>query len=539
MNNVTFKSLVSEFIKNHKKLLVLFILVLVIAPAQEIGIPHIIGKMLESVKNKRIDIRFIYILIGLIVLGQIAVSINDYIEATIFPLFQSFVSQKIIDYVFDKNKDNLQDIFTGKIIGVLISAPRSIFNYLDAWRSYLIPQLIVIIVASAYFFYHNFKLGLILTSVIVLYYITLYFTVFNCNSIAQNREKFMLNLNDEITDIFSNIVSILNMNKQEEEQDRIGASYKVFEMLSRSMLKCALKHKYVIIPLILVMVIIFVIYGYKLVLRGEVKLETFVVMLIIFLYILNSIMRSINLVKDSAIRWGIIKENLEIFNSLESANKPSSEPYKNADKYIVFDNVSFSYHEKLILNNANFTVNKGEKLLITGQIGKGKTTILKLLMKYHIPTNGHIYINNVPLDLIATEELRKHIGFIPQNPILFNRSLYKNIIYGSENKSKEEVYSLIKELKLEHIFDFARMDMKVGKMGSKLSGGQRQIVWILRTILQNPEILIMDEPTSSIDNDTKKIIEDLFTILMKDRTVIIVSHDLALEKYCDRTLTFN
>jgi len=157
-------------------------------------------------------------------------------------------------------------------------------------------------------------------------------------------------------------------------------------------------------------------------------------------------------------------------------------------------------------------------------------------MRYQQPNSGTIYLQGIPIQNMDVTDLRRRIGFIPQNPVLFNRTLYDNIVYGSSHVSKEYVLDLIKNLGLEHIFDMSRLDDKVGKHGSKLSGGQRQVVWILRILIQNPEVILMDEPTASIDNQTKEFIYDLFKVVMQNRTVIIVSHDLKMSALCDKVI---
>jgi ABC-type bacteriocin/lantibiotic exporter with double-glycine peptidase domain len=270
------------------------------------------------------------------------------------------------------------------------------------------------------------------------------------------------------------------------------------------------------------------------------QIENFIVCIIIYLYVFNSIIKTYDDFRDTAIRSGMIKEHLKLFESM-----PDSDPNLSKvqtifkDKYIYFDNVNFSYNEKKILNNFTLDIKKGEKLLIIGQIGSGKTTILKLLLRYKTPESGHVYYMGLPFEDIPRKELRKKIGYIPQAPVLLNRTLYENIVYGTPNFSKDKVYEMIQNLQLDNIFNKDRLDENVGKHGSKLSGGQRQVVWILRVLVQNPEILVMDEPTSAIDKDTKTFINRLFQLVMKNRTVIIVSHDEYMSTIVDRTIKMN
>jgi ABC-type multidrug transport system fused ATPase/permease subunit len=285
----------------------------------------------------------------------------------------------------------------------------------------------------------------------------------------------------------------------------------------------------------------FIIIGFRFVKNGTLALETFIAMLLIFMYVFGAILRSVNVIKDTAIRYGMIKQNLEIFNSMQPAKAmPMTLDKRLNDKaFIRVDNVTLSYRNKQVLDHFSMEIKEKENVLIIGHIGKGKTTILKLLMRYQQPNSGTIYIKGVPVQNIPIKTLRSRIGFIPQNPVLLNRTLYENITYNNPSVSKQQVLDLLSTLKLTHIFDADRLDANVGKHGSKLSGGQRQVVWILRVFLQNPEIILMDEPTASIDNDTKAYIFDLFKFVMKDRTTIVVSHDMSMASLCDRTISLS
>jgi len=303
-------------------------------------------------------------------------------------------------------------------------------------------------------------------------------------------------------------------------------------------------------PILLFSLLGFITVGYQLCMQKKLKIEGFIVTIIIYLYIFNSIIGTIDSFRDASLREGMLKENIKIFNSMpaEHINQgPITNP--SPKSYLYFDHVNYSYGQadtqtqKIVLKDFTLDVKQGEKLLIIGQIGSGKTTILKLLMRYKTPMSGHIYYRGVPFENISREEIRHKIGYIPQTPILLNRTLYENIVYGADTNAaatgsptKQDVINMIKYLQLDHIFTEDRLDQMVGKHGSKLSGGQRQVVWILRVLVQDPEILLMDEPTSAIDKETKTFIDRLFKLVMQNRTVIIVSHDEYMSKIVDRTI---
>jgi len=175
-----------------------------------------------------------------------------------------------------------------------------------------------------------------------------------------------------------------------------------------------------------------------------------------------------------------------------------------------------------------------------GKIGSGKSTLISLLMKYQTPQAGEIFIKGVPYSTLSSKEIRKRVCYIPQSPILLNRSVYENIVYGlSAPPNAEEIMATIKQLGLTSFLENLPkgLDTNVGVHGSKLSGGQRQIIWILKALFSKPDIIIMDEPTAAVDDSTKQSVHKLLTKVMKDKTVIMITHDPYLLKFASRVIT--
>jgi ATP-binding cassette subfamily C protein len=552
---ITLSALIKNFIVTHKKLFISYIVVLIIIPIRDIGISHIIGKILGSLREKNISYYYIYILFAALIIIQIGSTINEFIDIELFPVFQKYVSIKILSYVFEQSSVNLQDIFNGKILSTIAHFPKTLYNYMDSFKSTFLPQFLVFIIAFIYITLVHKYLGWIVLAIIVVYYFLAYKTMTQCNGLAEIREKNLITMNENIDDVLSNIVGILNSNSKDTELRNLAAYFDRYQELSLLTIKCTIKYKFILMPILLFSLLGFITVGYQLCMQKKLKIEGFIVSIIIYLYIFNSIIGTIDDFRDASLRDGMLKENIKIFNSMpaEPINQgPIANP--SPKSYLYFDRVNYSYvtnidnadgiqtqTQKVVLKDFTLDVKQGEKLLIIGQIGSGKTTILKLLMRYKTPMSGHIYYRGTPFENISRENIRHKIGYIPQTPILLNRTLYENIVYGAEGSqytkpTKQNVMDMIKYLQLDHIFGEERLDQMVGKHGSKLSGGQRQVVWILRVLVQDPEILLMDEPTSAIDKETKTFIDRLFKLVMQNRTVIIVSHDEYMSKIVDRTI---
>jgi len=220
----------------------------------------------------------------------------------------------------------------------------------------------------------------------------------------------------------------------------------------------------------------------------------------------------------------------------------------NAKKLVVktgkieFENVIFNYHEtRRILNNFNLTVKAGERLALIGPSGAGKTTVIKLLLRMYDVTGGRILVDDQDVSKVTQESLWQNVSLVPQDPILFHRTLMENIRYGKPKASNQEV---IKAAQAAHCHEFIRSfsegyETYVGERGVKLSGGERQRVAIARAILRNAPILVLDEATSSLDSESEYFIQDALDKLMKGKTVIVIAHRLSTIRKMDRIIVIS
>jgi len=206
---------------------------------------------------------------------------------------------------------------------------------------------------------------------------------------------------------------------------------------------------------------------------------------------------------------------------------------------IAFTDVAFNFNEtRSILKNFNLHITSGEKVALVGASGAGKTTVTKLLFRFYDITAGEILIDGQNIARVTQESLRKAISLVPQEPILFHRTLMENIRYGRLDATDEEVMEAAKKA---HCHEFiSRLpegyETYVGERGIKLSGGERQRVAIARALLKNAPILVLDEATSSLDSESEMLIQDALSVLMQDKTVIVIAHRLSTIMKMDRII---
>ena len=210
----------------------------------------------------------------------------------------------------------------------------------------------------------------------------------------------------------------------------------------------------------------------------------------------------------------------------------------NYDSLISFENVSFKYDNDWVLRDVNLKIYKGEKIGLVGPSGSGKTTLINLLMHLYDVTEGSIKIDGKDIRSFTQNSLKKVMSYVPQESILFNRTLLENISYGVDNASRRQIIDAAKKAQA-HDFIMANKEgynAIVGDRGVKLSGGQRQRIAIAHAILKNSPILLLDEATSALDSETEEKIQKSLSSLMKNRTTIAIAHRLSTLKNMDRII---
>ncbi|MBR1810580.1 MAG: ABC transporter ATP-binding protein [Clostridia bacterium] len=206
---------------------------------------------------------------------------------------------------------------------------------------------------------------------------------------------------------------------------------------------------------------------------------------------------------------------------------------------IAFRNVTFSYKDgETVLDNISFTADRGKTVAFVGATGVGKTTIVSLLERFYDPDSGSVLLDGQDIRELTLHSLRSNISIVLQDVFLFNGTVYDNIAYGNPNATREQV---IAASKAAHADDFIKdmpdgYETKIGERGTKLSGGQKQRIAIARAVLRNTPVLILDEATSAVDNETEALIQDAINNISRNRTVIVIAHRLTTVMHADEII---
>ena len=277
--------------------------------------------------------------------------------------------------------------------------------------------------------------------------------------------------------------------------------------------------------------------------KGALSLGMFVLIQAYLLTLIHKMWDIGRIIRDTYESFADAKEMVDIMQTPHQV-----QDMRGAKKLIVttghieFQNVQFSFHKtREVLKSVSLSIAAGEKVALIGPSGAGKTTLVKLLFRFYDIDGGKILVDNQNIARVKQDSLRENISLVPQDTILFHRTILENIRYGRRDASDEEVKKAAKFAHCQEFIDHLAdgYTTYVGERGIKLSGGERQRIAIARAILKNAPILVLDEATSSLDSESEMLIQDALEKLMKNKTVIVIAHRLSTIRKMDRIIVID
>ncbi len=285
-------------------------------------------------------------------------------------------------------------------------------------------------------------------------------------------------------------------------------------------------------------------FGFKRVEIGELTPASFLAFLYAFFTVIEpskSFSSSTYNVRKGAGALDRIEEILNAEETIQDAE--TTTPLSHFKEKIEYKNVSFFYKkdEKQILKNINLTIPKGKIVALVGASGAGKSTIADLLPRFYDVNEGSIFIDDVNIKELKVKDLRGLMGIVTQEAVLFNDTIYNNIVFGKTDVTIADVEAAAKAANAHEFIQNTEggYQTNIGDRGMKLSGGQRQRLTIARALLRNPDILILDEATSALDSESEKLVQQALTKLMKGRTALVIAHRLSTVQHADEIIVMN
>ena len=442
---------------------------------------------------------------------------------------EAFENVLSLDMKYFENKSS------GRLMAILNDDVNQLERFLDTGANKLLQTATTVIVIGGTFLYIS---PLIATFAFIPIPIIIFGSFKFTSTIASRYESIresIETLNSNLSNSISGILNVKSFTRETKELDRIESSSNEV----RSANYHAIKLSAAFIPIIRVAILFgftaTLLIGGFLALDGEIKVATYSVLL----FITQRLLWPLTELGDT---FDLYQRAMASFNRIFSLKNETSDigngniEFKKLEKNIELRDVSFSYVDNFnVLNNVNLTINAGQTTAIVGSTGSGKSTLIKLLLRLYEINNGSISYDSNSLKEIELSSLREKIGLVSQDVFLFEGTVIENIAYGDLNASESEVWNAAQKSEADEFINNLpqKENTIVGERGQKLSGGQRQRISIARAILKNPEILILDEATSSVDNETEAAIQRSLDILKKDRTVIVIAHRLSTVRNAD------
>lgn len=285
-------------------------------------------------------------------------------------------------------------------------------------------------------------------------------------------------------------------------------------------------------------------YGGKIILSPGSTMDAaiFIMYIMVFSQIINPI-KAISTAIYNIQKGGASIERIEQVLLAEEiiTEKEDALPVKEFNHSIEYRNVWFRYEQDDVLKNINLTIPKGKSIALVGSSGSGKSTMADLLPRFYDVTQGEILIDGTPIRDFIISDVRALMGIVSQETILFNASVYDNIVFGMKGVNREEV---IAAAKVANAHEFIMQmpegyETNIGDRGVKMSGGQRQRISIARAVLRNPPLMILDEATSALDTESERLVQDALVNLMQNRTSLVIAHRLSTVQHADEIIVLN
>ncbi|MFQ5729189.1 MAG: ABC transporter ATP-binding protein [Waddliaceae bacterium] len=472
-----------------------------------------------------------------------AMRIEEWIQLKTIPVIKAKMRAAMFDYAQQHSHRYFQEHFAGTLSNKVLDMARGFENMFICFSFVFFPVALSALLSVGLLCTVHYGFGLFVLVWFVGYLIVTGIFSIRCTAMSDEHSESNSELSGKIVDAFRNISTIRIFSRLRYENRYLDGYQKKevgrAQALGKELLKVHIFQGVASVVFFSFSLILFIFFWQ----HGWVTVGDFTfVMTTTFSLLMFTWYTGEQFVLFFK-ELGVTRQALTMINvPHEITDSPNAQPIVVNEARIVFDKVTFCYvPKKNIFQNKTLVIEPGEKVGLVGFSGSGKTTFIHLILRFFDVQKGKILIDNQDIRKVTQESLRENITMIPQDTMLFHRSLMDNIRYGSEKASDAEVLEASKKACChEFITELEEgYDSLVGEGGIKLSGGQRQRIAIARAILKEASILIFDEATSALDSVTERKIQKSFWNLMQNRTTIVIAHRLSTLSKLDRVLVFD
>ena len=535
--------MLTSYAKEHPWITATGVLSLVVVPLQDVLVPHLTGKMVNAVRSRSAVTRPFVAVVAAIALLQLCYVGVDYVDAITFPSIQNHFRRRMTSCVLDTydTAHGDGDVRTGDLLSKFLKLPHTMSFWFESVKS-LLPYILVYVAATVYFACIDPMLGAAMAATVVLLCGTLWNVVQSCAQVSTRRDEALNAVQESLDETMHNLHAVYASMRKKEAVDATAVHENTYSDLYYSTTSCSMRIKAVMVPTVIALVG-FTLWRCRALTRsGRMSVGTFVSIFLVIIYLMSSMMRTAGFGKAMVYQWGILSAAA---STLEPCLTPAPQggatppPARGGEKDGSFglEDVWFRPpgSSKDILRGVTLRFSRGDRVAVRGAVGSGKSTLLRLLLQLMRPTRGELYLNGHAYSTLSTAEVRSAFGYVPQMPVLFDTTVRENVRYGNEHAPDSDIWAIADRIGASEVLRRIGLATPAGKHGSRLSGGQRQLVWLLRVLLGKPAVLLLDEPTSALDGDSTALV---LAAIDAVGTAIVVTHDDAFaESFASRIVT--
>lgn len=435
------------------------------------------------------------------------------------------------DHMQNLDMSWFEDMSTGKLVAILNDDVNQLERFLDGGANALIQVGTSIIAVGAVFFYISPQIAMMAFTPIPVIIIGAFWFQRRAQPLyATVREKVGL-LSTRLANNIAGIVTIKSFTREKYELEQLEHESAAYVDANRDAIRISSAFIPIIRMAILVGFVATLVYGGKLTLDGQLNTGAYSVLVFLtqrLLWPLTRLAETVDLFERAMASTRRILNLLEV--PVRTRSGSIALPIERVRGEIIFEDVSFAYtNGAKVLHEINLRIAPGETIGVVGQTGSGKSTLMKLLLRFYSPTEGCLKLDGIDLAELRLPDLRAAFGLVSQDVFLFHGSVAENIAYGKMTATTSDIEAAARAAEAhDFILQLPQgYDTIVGERGQKLSGGQRQRVSIARAVLKDPPVLILDEATSAVDNETEAAIQRSMQVITQGRTTLVVAHRLS------------
>jgi ATP-binding cassette subfamily B protein len=537
------------YMKKRWVLIMLSFIAWVIVAVLELYAPTFIAQFIDGVAASQGNIspqqfeqllHLLFIFGGILLAAWVIRRAGEFGEIGISPAIMKEASKDVFEHTIGHSYRFFTNNFAGALvrkINRLIEAYDGIFEIVMYNFTFLAVSIVGIFYILAN---RSMPLAITILVWIVVYVVAFIYLSLKVQHIYERQAEKDSDVSGQYADVFSNNLAVRFFASRARETDRVEQDLEHYRRLQvRAWSVNALVNAAQGFLSITARVGIFM-FALLLLYRGSISLGVFVLVQTYVSMLIDQVWTIGRMVRRFFSFAANAKEGVELYAMPHEVADPLvPEQFVVTDGEIQFEDVTFNYNEtRSVLEHFNVTVHGGEKVALVGPSGAGKSTVMGLVLRLHDVTGGKVMIDGTNVSRVRQDDLHSKIAVVPQEPLLFHRSLMENIRYGKPDASDEEVYEAARKA---HCDEFIRAlpqryETLVGERGVKLSGGERQRVAIARALIKDAPILLLDEATSSLDSESERYIQDALGILMQGKTVVVIAHRLSTIARMDRII---